>query len=117
MADSMDMGEAVSPAMPADIAPPLSNEQYTKIAQAMATLLFPTITAAVDRALAAGITQLRKELGDHTKWLSELEHCLYDLEDEVQNTQTSDQQYAHRFSAGDLHHEHTTCIEDCGRHV
>lgn len=45
----------------------------------MAALLSPTITAAVDRVVAAGISQLRKELGDHAKKLPELEHRLSDI--------------------------------------
>lgn len=73
----------------------LQEGQYAKIAQAVAALLSQTITAAVDRAVATGITQLRKELGDHAKRLSELEHHISDIEDEIHQSQASDQQYAH----------------------
>lgn len=62
------------------------------MARAVAALLSPKITAAVDRAVAAGITQLRKEMGEHAKFMSELEHHLSDLDDEVQGSQASDQQ-------------------------
>lgn len=51
--------------------PLLPKEQYAGLAQAVA-LLSPTITAVVDRAIVAGITQLRKELEDHVKRLYEL---------------------------------------------
>lgn len=50
-------------------------EQYSKIAQAVAALLSHTIAAAVERAVAAGISQLRKELGDHAK--KAVRHCVW----------------------------------------
>lgn len=62
------------------------------MAQAVAALVSPTITAALDRAIAAGIAQLRKEMEDQAKRLSELELRGSDLEDEVQSSITSDQQ-------------------------
>lgn len=64
-------------------------EQYAGLSQPVAVLLSPTITAAVDRAIAAGITQHRKEMGDHANRLSELEHHVSDLEDELQSSYTS----------------------------
>lgn len=79
-------------ALHAAMVPLPPGDQYASLAQAVATLLSPTITAAVDRAIAAGITQLIKELGDQAKRPSELELCISDLEDEVQTSFTSDQQ-------------------------
>lgn len=46
----------------------------------------------MDRAITVGITQLRKELGGHTKGISELEHHMSDIDDKVQNSFTSEQQ-------------------------
>lgn len=74
-------------------APPVAaEEQNAGLAQAVAALLSPMITAAVDRVIAAGITQLGKELGNQAKRLSELEHCLSDLKDEMQSSHTYEQQ-------------------------
>lgn len=95
MVDSADAScITATPADSADhiaVAPPSSVGQYTGLAQAVAALLSPTITAAVDRALAAGIGQLRNELGDRPKRLSEAGYRISDVEDEVQNTFTTEQ--------------------------
>lgn len=56
------------------MAPLIPEDQYAGLAQAIAALLSPTIMAAVDRAIAAGMTQLKNELGEHAKRLSEIEH-------------------------------------------
>lgn len=70
MADSMATGVTVNPLQLAETSAVSMEEQYHKMAQAVAALLSPTITEAVDRAVAAGITQLWKEMGEHAKWLS-----------------------------------------------
>lgn len=69
-----------------------AEEKYAGLAQAVAAVLSPTITAAVDRKNAAGITKFKKELEDQAKCLSELEHHLSDLEDEIQGYHTFKQQ-------------------------
>lgn len=61
----------------------------------MAAFLSTTITTAVDRAIAAGITQHRKELGEHAKFLSKIEHRMSDLEDEIQSSHATEQQLRH----------------------
>lgn len=76
------------------ICPP--RDQYNKIAKPVAAHLSPTITEALDRAITVGISQLMQELGNHAKCLSELEHCLSDLEGEVHASHTTDQQYAQK---------------------
>lgn len=92
MADTVEMSETADSTPPASAAPILPEEQYSCLAQAVTALLSPTITTAVDRAIAADITQLRKELGYHAKFLSELEHCIFDLEDEIQSSHATEQQ-------------------------
>lgn len=59
-----------------------SPASYDRIAQAVAALLSPTITAAVDRAVSAGILQLCKELGDHSQRIMEAEQRIFSLEDD-----------------------------------
>lgn len=54
-----------------------SIDSYDKIAQAVAALLSPTITDAVERAVSAGILQLCKDLGDHSQRIMEAEQCIY----------------------------------------
>lgn len=71
---------------------PPPEEQYAGLAQAVAALPFPTITAVVDRAIAARIMQLRKELGDHVRRLSDIEHHVSDLDDKMQNSFTTEGQ-------------------------
>lgn len=83
MAGAVEMSSMPVPIQPLPTAPSIPEGQYAGLAQIVAALLSPTITAAFDRAIAAGITQFRKELGDHAKRLSELEHRLCDLEDEM----------------------------------
>lgn len=43
----------------------VTHSSSDKIAQAVAALLSPIITATVDKAVSAGIIQLIKELGEH----------------------------------------------------
>lgn len=62
-----------------------THSSYNKIAQAVADLLSPTITAKVDRAVSAGIMQLRKELGEHSQRLTEAEQCISSIEDDQYN--------------------------------
>lgn len=57
----------------------------------MLALLLPTIATAVDRAIAAGLNQLKKELEDQAKGLSVLKRCLSDIE-EILDSHTSEQQ-------------------------
>lgn len=66
--------------------------KHGKIAQAVAALLFPTITAAVDGAASSGIEQLRRELDDHAKRLTEAELHLSDVEDELHQSQLASKQ-------------------------
>lgn len=73
------------------IAPPIPEDQYAGLAQAIAAIMSHTRPAGVDRAIAAGITQLWKELGDQANWITELEQSVSDTEDEVQNSFTSEQ--------------------------
>lgn len=84
MADAVEMFETEISAQSAATASIIPEDQYSGLAQAVAALVSPTITSAVDRAIAVGITQLGKEQGDHPKRLSELEHRMSDLEDEIQ---------------------------------
>lgn len=60
------------------------------MALAVAAILSPTIAEAVERVVAAGISQLCKELGEQARRLSEVEHRLSDLEDELQTSFTND---------------------------
>lgn len=73
----------------AQIAPATTEDQYGRMAQAVAALLSPTITAAVDRSVSAGIDQLRRELREQAGRLNEVKHCLSDLEEEAQSSQTA----------------------------
>lgn len=63
-----------------------------RIAQAVATLIFPTITTVVDTAMAAYIDQIRKELTDQTRRVTEAECHISVLENELcQNNDTLQQ--------------------------
>lgn len=64
MADRTEASAALLPSQPAHTVtvPAALEVQYDRIAQAVATLLSPTITAAVDRAKTTGIDQLRREI-------------------------------------------------------
>lgn len=73
MATADKMLEAADSTPPAAVALIPPDDQNSGLAQAVAALLSPTITVVVDRAIAAGITRLRKELGDQAKCLTELE--------------------------------------------
>lgn len=44
---------------------------YTKIAEAVAALLSPTITSAVETAISQGMAQIHKEIGIHRQRLAE----------------------------------------------
>lgn len=56
------------------------------MAQAVADLLSPTITSAVDRVVTAGIDQLRRELKEQAGRLNVAEQRIADLEEEAWNT-------------------------------
>lgn len=77
------------PLQPAPAASDFLEDQYGRIAQEVAALLSPTITAAVDRAVIAGIDQLRSEIREKEERLSEAERCISDLEEEAQSTQAA----------------------------
>lgn len=64
------------------------------MSQAVAALLFPTITAAVDRAVTTGIAQLCKELGDQAQILPEAKHRISMLEDDLYQNNATLQQYS-----------------------
>lgn len=74
---------------------------HKRIAKAVAALLSPTITAAVERAVAEGMQQLRKEIGEHAARLSMAEHRISSMEDDQHNIEgvlerfTQDQQRLH----------------------
>lgn len=89
----METNIATYPVAPVKAMHTLLHNQYSRIAQAVAALLSPAVTAAVDKAIAAGISNLRKDLDDHDKCLFELEHHLSDLEDEIQGSQAAEQQF------------------------
>lgn len=72
------------PALPSNLA----DSSQKKIAQAIASLLSPMITAAVESAIHNGIEQLRKELVEHSHRLSEKEQRISFLEDELQQAFT-----------------------------
>lgn len=55
----------------------------------MATLASPTTTAAVDRAVTAGIDQLRREIREQVGKLNEAEQRISELEEEAQNSQAA----------------------------
>lgn len=89
MADGAISVTAGIPVQHASLTPMISETEYGKIAQAVASLLSPTITAAVDRAVTAGIDQLRKGLRDHASRLLEAEHHISELEDDLQISQAA----------------------------
>lgn len=74
MADGMALLVTGFPASHTAAASVLCEEEYSRIAQAVAMLLSPTITSVVDRAVTAGIDQLYKELRDHAGRISEADH-------------------------------------------
>lgn len=88
MADSVALRATGSSALHAAAEPVLSEEVYDKIAQAVATLLSPTITLAVDRAITAGIDQFHSELREHASRLSEAENRISVIEGEIQSSHT-----------------------------
>lgn len=59
------------------------------MAQAVADLFSPTITAAVDRAVTAGIEQLQREIREQAGGLTEVEQHVSDLEEEAQSSQAA----------------------------
>lgn len=85
-ATNPDDGAALLPTatLPASAMDP----QYQLMAQAVAAIISPTITEAVERAVAAGISQLRKELGDQARRILEVKHGVSDLKDELQSSFT-----------------------------
>lgn len=62
LADNMETNKVTSLAAYAIPMHVLPDDQYSKTAQAVAALFSPTITSAIDKAIAACISQLRKEL-------------------------------------------------------
>ena len=74
---------------------------HERIAKAVAALLSPTITAAVEKAVAVGMQQLRKEVGELSLRISTAEQRLSSVEDDQYNTHGSmerfiqDQQHLH----------------------
>lgn len=63
-------------------APPsnLTDPSHGTIAQAVPSLLSPMISAAVKSAVHNGIEQLRKELGEHSHRISEMEQRISSLQ-------------------------------------
>lgn len=86
MADSYftsPASQAAHAAQPPQASP---KDQYNKIAQPVAALLSPTITSAVDKAVTAGINQLRRELKEQAGRLNVAEQRIADLEEEPLST-------------------------------
>lgn len=71
-----------------------SHSTHQQIAQAVAALLSPTITAAVDRAVSTGILQLRKELGEHSQRLIEVEQRISSIEDDQYHMSADMEKYS-----------------------
>lgn len=61
------------------------------IAQAVAALLSPMITASVGKAVSAGMQQLQAQLGQHASGLNEAEHCIANIEEELYQSQSTEQ--------------------------
>lgn len=92
MADGSLTASASHTAHTAALSPAAADEQYTKMAQAVATLLSPTITAAVERAVTAGIDQLWRDIREQAGRLTKIEQHVSDLEEEAQSSQAAAQQ-------------------------
>lgn len=89
MADGTVSHNTSFTALPVSSAPALSEEEYSRIVQAVAALLLPTITAAVDRAVSTDNDQIRKELRDHAGRISEAEHHISEMEEEILKSDTA----------------------------
>lgn len=60
-----------------------SSLYYTKIAEAVAKILKPTITAAVEHAMQQGLLQIRQDIAAHASSLKEAEHRINTLEEDL----------------------------------
>lgn len=54
-----------------------------RIAQAVAALLAPMITASMEKAVDAGMRQFKKQLGEHATRLNEVEHRLSSVAEDM----------------------------------
>lgn len=76
---------------PASPSPYQGDNDTDRIAQAVAALLSPMITASVEKAVDAGMRQVKAQLGEHSTRLHEVEHRLSSLEEEVYQAQATEQ--------------------------
>lgn len=105
--DTVDLREMTGDSMEASqIGTQDPQDSYRKIAQAVAAILTPTITSAVDRA------EPMKEIGEHSQRLTEAEQRISSLEDEQYQTNAAIEKYT---QAQELLHEKIEDLENRSR--
>ena len=85
----MEVSDSTSPPPPPHTPQPQQTGDNTteRIAQAVAALLSPMIAASVEKAVNAGMAQIKAQMGEHGKRLNDLEHRLSNAEDELYQAQ------------------------------
>ena len=89
---AMEVSGDSSPTPPPHAPPPQASGENTteRIAQAVAALLSPMIAASVEKAVNAGMAQIKAQLGEHGTRLNELEHRLSSAEEELYQAQATE---------------------------
>lgn len=66
-------------------------KEIEHIAQTVAAILVPTIFTSVEKAVTAGMQQIKKELGEHASCLNEDEDKIASIEEELYNAQDNEE--------------------------